>query len=103
MFISREMVGYHSTTTIIELRRFTGAYKSGMRSVHNQMLIQGFTTNDPQSTQAGLPPWSLEYPHTTPRPSYSMILHFHLVAMLGLKCKHHSILSNFNHFNSIKV
>jgi hypothetical protein len=52
MLISRGMVGHHPTTTIIELCRFTRAHKSGMQSVHNQMLIQGSTTNGPQTTQA---------------------------------------------------
>jgi hypothetical protein len=78
---------YRPTTTIIELRRFTGPHKSDMRSVHNQMLVQGSTMNSPQSTQVGLPPWRLEYAHTTPRPSHSMILPFHLVDLPDLKFK----------------
>jgi hypothetical protein len=93
MLISRATVGYHLTTTIIELRRFTGAHKSSIRSVHNQMLVQGSTTNGSQSTQAGDTPWSLEYPHTTSRPSHPMILRFHLVVPPGLKFKHHTIQS----------
>jgi hypothetical protein len=52
MLISRGMVGYHPITTIIELHRFTRPYKSGMQSIHNQMLIQALTTNGPQSTHA---------------------------------------------------
>jgi hypothetical protein len=51
--ISRGMAGYRSTTTIIELRRFTGPHKFSMQSVQNQVLIQGSTTNGPQSTQVG--------------------------------------------------
>jgi hypothetical protein len=51
----------------------------------------------------GLPSWSLEYPHTTPRPSYLMILHFPLVAPPGRKFKSSFYyLPNFNHFNSIR-
>jgi hypothetical protein len=53
MLISRGMVGYRPTTTTIELRRFTRPHKSGMQLVHNQMLVQGFTMNGPQSTQDG--------------------------------------------------
>jgi hypothetical protein len=92
MLISREIVGYRLTTTIIELRRFTGPHKSSIRSVHNQILIQGSTTNGSQSTQMGLPPWSLEYSHITLRPSHPMILHFPLVAPSSLKFKHQYIL-----------
>jgi hypothetical protein len=51
----------------------------------------------------GLSPWSLEYPHPSPRPSQPMILHFPLVALPGLKFKHQHSIHNFNHFNSIKV
>jgi hypothetical protein len=51
MLISRGMVGYRPTTTIIDLCQFTGPHKSGMRSVHNQMLVQGSTMNGPQSTE----------------------------------------------------
>jgi hypothetical protein len=51
MLISRGMVGYHLTTIIIELRQFTGPHKSSIWLVHNQMLLQGSTTNGPQSTQ----------------------------------------------------
>jgi hypothetical protein len=39
MLISREMVEYHPTTTIIKLRRFTGPHKFVMQSVHNQMFV----------------------------------------------------------------
>jgi hypothetical protein len=101
--ISRGMVEYRLTVIIIELRQFTGPHKSSMWSVHNQMLAQGSSMNGPQSTQAGLPPWSPKYPHTTPRPSHLKMLCFPLVAPLGLKFKSsfHS-LSNFNHFNSIR-
>jgi hypothetical protein len=53
MLISRGIVEYYPTTTIIELRRFIGPHKSTIQSVHNQMLIQGFTKNGPQLTQAG--------------------------------------------------
>jgi hypothetical protein len=53
MLISRGMVGYCPTTTIIELRWFTGPHKSIMRSVHNQMLIQESTTNGPQWHRRG--------------------------------------------------
>jgi hypothetical protein len=53
ILISRGMVGFHPTTTIIEVHWDTRPHKSSMRSVHNQMLIQGSTTNGPQSTQAG--------------------------------------------------
>jgi hypothetical protein len=52
MLISTGMVGYHPTTTITKLCWFTGLHKSDMRSVHNQILIQGSTTNGPQSAQA---------------------------------------------------
>jgi hypothetical protein len=52
VLISRGMMRYHPTTTI-ELRQFTVPHKSNMRSVHNQILIQGSTMNGPQSTQAG--------------------------------------------------
>jgi hypothetical protein len=51
--ISRGLVGYHPTTTIIKLRRFTGPHKSSIWSVHNQVFIQGSTINGPQSTHAG--------------------------------------------------
>jgi hypothetical protein len=51
--ISRGMVGYRLTARIIELRRFTRPHKSNMRSVHNQVLIQGSTMNGSQSTHAG--------------------------------------------------
>jgi hypothetical protein len=51
--ISRGMVGYRPTTTIIELRQFTGPHKSSMRSVQNQVLDQGSSMNGRQSTQAG--------------------------------------------------
>jgi hypothetical protein len=78
---------YHPTTTIIELCRFTGHHNSGMRSIHNQMLVHGSTTNGPQMTQERLPPWSFEYPRTTPHPSHMMILHFPLVAPPTLKFK----------------
>jgi hypothetical protein len=43
MLISRGMVRYHPTTTIIELCRFIRPHKSGIRSVHNQMHVQGST------------------------------------------------------------
>jgi hypothetical protein len=49
--IARGMVGYRPTTTIIELRQFTGPHKSSMQSVHNQVHAQGSTMNDPQLTQ----------------------------------------------------
>jgi hypothetical protein len=91
MLISRGMMGYHLITIIIKLRRFTGPHKSDMRLIHNQMLVQRFVMNGFQSTQAGLPPLSLEYPHTTPHSSYPMILHFSLVVPPSLKFKHQSI------------
>jgi hypothetical protein len=50
MLISRGMMGYRPTTIIIELHQFTRPHKSSMRSVHNQMLVQGSTMNGPQST-----------------------------------------------------
>jgi hypothetical protein len=82
VLISRGMVGYRPTTTIIEIRWFTEPHKFGMRSVHNQMLIQGSTTNGPQSTQVGA---------TTLEPRVST---YHSPSL-------HS-LSNFSHFNSIR-
>jgi hypothetical protein len=91
VLISRGMLGYRPTNTIIELRQFIRPHKFDMRSVHNQMLIQGSTTNCHQSTQVGLPPWSLKYPHITPRPSHLMILHFPLVALPGFKFKQNFI------------
>jgi hypothetical protein len=51
--ISRGKVGYRPTTTIIKLHRFTRPHKSSMRSIHNQMLVQGSTMNGPQLTQVG--------------------------------------------------
>jgi hypothetical protein len=91
--ISRGMMCYHPTNTIIKLRRFTGPHKSSMRSVHNQMLVQGFTMNGHLNRhKQWLSPERLEYPHTTPCPSHPMILHFSLVVSLGLKFKHHSLL-----------
>jgi hypothetical protein len=103
MLISRGMVGYRPTTTIIEQRRFTKPYKSGMRLVHNQMLIQGSTMNGPQLTQAGA---------TTLKPQISTSLSptfpynntpLFLVAPPCLKFKStfHS-LPNFSHLNSIR-
>jgi hypothetical protein len=53
VLISRGMMGYHPTTIFIMLRQFTGPHKFNMLSVHNKMLIQWSTMNDPQSTQVG--------------------------------------------------
>jgi hypothetical protein len=107
MLISKGMVGYRPTTTIIDLCRFTGPHKSGMQSVHNQMLIQGSTTNGPQSIEVEATTLELEYPHTTPHCSYPIILPFPLVTPPHLKFKSTSFhsfhsLSYFNHFNSIR-
>jgi hypothetical protein len=57
---------------------------SGMRSVHNQMLVQWSTMNGPQLTQARA---------TTLEPRIST---YHFLSFP-------SILSSFNHFSSIKV
>jgi hypothetical protein len=38
----------------------------------------------------GLPPWSLEYPHPSPRPSHPMILSFPLLAHPVSNLNHHS-------------
>jgi hypothetical protein len=82
------MVGYRPTATIIKLVGLSGPSIAVMRSVPNQMLVQGSTMNGPQSTQTGgLPPWSLKYPHTTLCPFHPMTLPFHLVASPGLKFK----------------
>jgi hypothetical protein len=48
--ISREIVAYRLTTTIIELRRFTGFHKAMVSTI--RILAQGFTMNGPQSTKA---------------------------------------------------
>jgi hypothetical protein len=72
MLISRGMVGYHPTATIIELVGLPGPSIAYMRSAHNQMLIQGSTTSVPQSTQAGattLEPQISTY-HSPSFPSY---------------------------------
>jgi hypothetical protein len=98
MLISRGMVGYHPTTIINKLCRFTGPHKSGMWPVHNQMLVQGCTMNGLQSTKVGLPSWSLEYPHSSPRPSHPMILPFPLVAPPSLKFK-----STFQSFQFLAI
>jgi hypothetical protein len=50
VLISKGMVGYRPTTTIIELHRFAGPHKSSIWLVHNQILVQGSTTNGPQLT-----------------------------------------------------
>jgi hypothetical protein len=54
----------------------------------------------------GLPPWSLEYPHTTPRPFHSIILRFPLVAPPGPKIKQQQFIPfsiKFEPFISIKI
>jgi hypothetical protein len=79
MLISRGMVGYCLTTTIIKLRQFTRPHKSGMRSVHNQMLIQGST----------LEPRISSY-HSSSIQSNDTPLF--ISCPLGLKFKHHFIL-----------
>jgi hypothetical protein len=48
--ISREIVAYRLTTTIIELRRFTGFHKAMVSTI--RILAQGFPMNGPQSTKA---------------------------------------------------
>jgi hypothetical protein len=105
ILISRGMTRYHPTTIIIQLRRLLDpinkaygqyimkcSFKCPLRTVLNRH-------------RQGLPPWSLEYPHTTPRPFHPMILRFPLVVPPGLKFKHHSIfhsLTTFNHFSFIR-
>jgi hypothetical protein len=51
----------------------------------------------------GLPPWSLEYPQTTPWPSHPKILRFPLVVPFSLKFKSSTKFSNKFHFNTIRV
>jgi hypothetical protein len=43
VYISREMVGYHPTTTIIELRLFTGSLTASMHLVLFKYLLNGTT------------------------------------------------------------
>jgi hypothetical protein len=55
----------------------------------------------------GLPPWSLEYTHPSPRPFHPMIFPFLLVVPPGLKFKPtfiHSFdsLPNFSYFKFIR-
>jgi hypothetical protein len=107
MLISRGMVGYRPTTTIIELHRFTGPHKSGMWSVHNQILIQWSTTNGPQSIQ--MRTITLEHRISTSFsptfPSDDTSLSPSCPARSQIKTSFQSFhsLSSFNHFNSIKV
>jgi hypothetical protein len=103
MLISRGMVGYHPTTTIIELCLFTGPHKSSMRLVHNQMLIQGSTTNDPQSTQAGATTLEARISMSLPLTFQSddTPLSSSCLAWSQIKSSIHS-LRNFNHFSSIR-
>jgi hypothetical protein len=103
VLISRGMVGYRPTTTIIKLRRFTRPHKSNIQSVHNQMLIQGSTTNGPRSTQAGAttlePRISTSLSPTFP--SDDTPLFPSCPAWSQIKTSFYS-LSSFNHFNSIR-
>jgi hypothetical protein len=103
MNISRGMVEYRQTTTIIELRQFTGPHKSSMRSVHNQMFLQGSTTNDPPSTQAGATTLELRIStyHSLSFPSKDAPLSPSCSPGLKFKSSFHSLL-NFNHFHSIR-
>jgi hypothetical protein len=85
--ISRGMVGYRPTTTIIKLRRFTGSHKANMRSVQFKYLLKVPLWTVLNRHKRGLPPWSLEYPQTTPRSFHLKLLHFPLFAPLSLKFK----------------
>jgi hypothetical protein len=53
MLICKGIVGYRPTATIIELVSLPAPSITDMWSVHDQMLVQGSTTNGPQLTQAG--------------------------------------------------
>jgi hypothetical protein len=96
------MVGYHPTTTIIKLRRFTGPHKSSIWSVHNQVFIQGSTINGPQSTHAGATILELQISTYQSLSFPFKEASLSLVAPRGLKFKSpfHSI--TFNHFSSIR-
>jgi hypothetical protein len=107
VLISGGIVGYHPTTTLIELHQFIRPHKSSVRSVHNQMLIQGSTINSPQLTQVRVttlePRISTYHSSSFPFNYVPNWLCFPLVALPGLKFKSsfHSV-PNFNHFNSIR-
>jgi hypothetical protein len=64
--ISRGMVWYHLTTTTIKLRRLTRSHIASMRSLRTVL----------NRHRQGLPPWNVEYPQPSPRPSYPKILYF---------------------------
>jgi hypothetical protein len=87
MNIYRWMVGYRPTTTIVKPRWFTGSHKASMRSVQFKYLLKVPLWTIINRRMWGLPPWSLEYLQTTPRPSHPKILQFPLFAPHGLKFK----------------
>jgi hypothetical protein len=103
MLISRGMEWYPPTTIVIELRRFTRPHKSSIRLVHNKMLVQGSTTNGPQSTQAGattLEPQISTY-HSPSFPSNDTLLSPNCPAQSQISIPFHS-LPHFSQFNSIR-
>jgi hypothetical protein len=101
--ISTGMVGYHPTTIMIELRRFTGSHKASKWSVQLKCSFKVPLWTVLNQHRQELPPWSSKYPQTTPRPSYPKILHFPLVTQSGLKFKSSSnSLPNF-YFYAIRV
>jgi hypothetical protein len=86
--ISRGMVEYHPTTIIIVVHRFTGSHKASLQSVQIKYLLKVPLRMVLNRRRLRLPPWSLKYPHLSLQPSHLKILHFPLVALLGLKLNH---------------
>jgi hypothetical protein len=84
VYISRGMVGYRPTTTIIKLCQST--LRDNMWLVLFNYLLNGSTTiRSSIDISGGLPPCNLEYTHPSPQPSYLMLICFPLVAPPGLK------------------
>jgi hypothetical protein len=99
VYIYRGMVEYRPTTTIIKLCRFTGSHKVNIWYVQFKCSLKVPLRTVLNRHRWGLPPWSLEYPQTTPQPSHLKILHFSLVASPDLKFKSLSNLYQFSILN----
>jgi hypothetical protein len=95
--ITRGMVRYRPTTTTIKLRRFTGSHIPACGQYCSILAQRGQNGAVLNQHKRGLPPWSLEYPHPSPRPSHLMILHFPLIVPSGLKLNKLCYYSSQNH------
>jgi hypothetical protein len=86
--ISKGMVWYRPTTTIIKLYRFTKSHEAIMRSVQFKYLPKVPLRTVLNQHRQWLPLWRLKYPPHSPRPFHSKILRFQLVATSVLKLNH---------------